>query len=73
MGYQSITAMQFSSIFVRLLWNCSHLNARGWKEQCTKKLMSSSPRLVDFAVRLVDFILYLPDRQVKVLGEFFFC
>ena len=31
-----------------------------------------SPRLMDFAVRLVDFTLYLPDGQVKVLGEFFF-
>ena len=30
----------------------------------TKKLMSESPRLV-------DFILHLPDGQVKVLGEFF--
>ena len=37
--------------------------------QCTKKLMSDSPRLVDFAVGLVDFILDLPDRQVKVLGH----
>ena len=34
--------------------------------------MSDSLGLVDFAVGLVDFILHLPDRQVKVLGGFFF-
>ena len=39
--------------------------------QRTTKLMSGSPRLVDFAVGLVDFILHLPDGEVKVLGEFF--
>ena len=32
------------------------------------KLMSDSPRLVDFAVGLVDFILNFPDGQVEVLG-----
>ena len=37
--------------------------------QHTKKVMSDSPRLVDFAVGLVDFILDLPDRQVKILGH----
>ena len=41
-------------------------------QQCTKKLMSYSPGLVDFPVSLVDLILYLPDWQVKVLGEYFF-
>ena len=38
--------------------------------QQAKKLMSDSPRLVDFAFGLVDFILLLPIGQV--LGEFFF-
>ena len=33
--------------------------------------MSDSLVLVDFAVGLVDFILHLPDRQLKVLDEFF--
>ena len=33
--------------------------------QRTKRLMSDSPGLVDFAVRLVNFILHLPDRQFK--------
>ena len=41
--------------------------------QGTKKLVSDSPGLVDFAVRLVDLTLNLPDRQVTVLGEFVFC
>ena len=31
--------------------------------QSTKKLMSDSPELVEFAVRLVDFILHLPDGK----------
>ena len=39
--------------------------------QLTKKLMSRSSGLVDFDVRLVDFVLHLPSRQVKVLGDFF--
>ena len=39
--------------------------------QCAKKLMPDSPGLGDFVVGLVDFILYLPDVQVNVLGEFF--
>ena len=33
------------------------------------KVMSDSPWLVDFALGLVDCVLYLPDGQVKVLGE----
>ena len=33
--------------------------------------MSDWPALVD-GVRLVDFIPYLPNREVKVLGNFFF-
>ena len=40
--------------------------------QGTKKLVSDSPGLVDFAVRLVDFTLNLPKGQVKALGEIFF-
>ena len=40
--------------------------------QRTKMLMSSNLGLVDFDVGLVDFILHLPNRQVKVLVEFFF-
>ena len=37
--------------------------------QGTKKLVSDSPGLVDFAVGLVDFTLNLPEAQVKALGE----
>ena len=40
--------------------------------QGTKKLVSDSPGLVDFAVGLVDFTLNLPEGQVKALGEIFF-
>ena len=39
--------------------------------QGTKKLVSDSPGLVDFAVGLVDFTLNLPKGQVKALGEIF--
>ena len=37
--------------------------------QGTKKLVSDSPGLVDFAVGLVDFTLNLPEMQVKALRE----
>ena len=37
--------------------------------QGTKKLMSDSPGLVNFAVGLVDFIFHLPNGQVKILGS----
>ena len=39
--------------------------------QGTKKFVSYSPVLVDFAVGLVDFTHNLPEGQVKVLGRFF--
>ena len=38
--------------------------------QYAKKVMSDSPRLVDFVVGLVNFVLNLPDRQVKFFEEF---
>ena len=34
--------------------------------QRAKKVMSSSPRQVDFSVGIVDSVLHLPNRQVKV-------
>ena len=40
--------------------------------QGTKKLVSDSPGLEDFAVGLVDFTLNLSEGQVKALGEIFF-
>ena len=41
--------------------------------QRTNTLMSDSPGLVEIAVRPVDLIiLHLPNRQVKVIGEFYF-
>ena len=42
-----------------------------WHEnyQRAKKVVSDSPRLVDFAVRLVNSVLNLPKRQVKFFGK----
>ena len=37
--------------------------------QCTKKVVSDSPGLVDFAIGLVIFVLNLPDGQVLFFGE----
>ena len=38
--------------------------------QCTKKVVSDSPGLVDFAIGLLIFVLNLPDGQVLFLGKF---
>ena len=37
--------------------------------QGTKKLVSNSPGLVDFAVGLGDFTLNFTEAQLKALGE----
>ena len=37
--------------------------------QHAKKVMSSSPRVVDFPVGIVDSVLYFPNRQGKVSSE----
>ena len=37
--------------------------------QRAKKVVSDSPRLVDFAIGLVIFVLNLPDGQVLFFGE----
>ena len=37
--------------------------------QRTKKVMSDSPGLVDFAILLVIFVLNLPNGQVLFFGE----
>ena len=47
------------------------LTLNNYCAQGTKKFRSDSPGLVDFVVGLVEFLLYLPDRQVKVFGNFF--
>ena len=39
-------------------------------KQCAKKVVSDSPRLVDFAIGLVNSVLNLPDGQVKYVEEF---
>ena len=38
--------------------------------QRTKKVVSNSPGLVDFAIALVNSVLNLPDGQVKYFEEF---
>ena len=38
--------------------------------QRAKKVMSDSPRLVDFAMEPVNPVLNLPEGQVKFLGKF---
>ena len=43
-----------------------------FQDKGTKKLVSESPGLVDFAVGLVDFTLNLSKGKVKVWGNFFF-
>ena len=40
------------------------------KYQCSKKVVSDSPGLVDFAIELVNSVLNLPDGQVKFFEEF---
>ena len=38
--------------------------------QRTKKVVSDSPGLVDFAIRLVNSVINLPDVQVNFFEEF---
>ena len=38
--------------------------------QCAKKVVSSSPGLVDFTIGLVTFVLYLSDGQVLLFSFF---
>ena len=38
--------------------------------QCAKKVVSDSPRLVDFAIGLVNPVFNLPDGQVMFFEEF---
>ena len=38
--------------------------------QLAKKVVSDSPRLVDFAFGLVNSVLNLPDGQENFLGKF---
>ena len=40
------------------------------KVQRTKKVVSDSPRLVDFAIGQVNSVFNLPDGQVMFLEEF---
>ena len=38
--------------------------------QCTKKVVSDSPGLLDFVIGLVVFVLNLPDGQLLFFGKF---
>ena len=38
--------------------------------QCAKKVVSDSPRLVNFAIGLVNSVFNLPDGQVMFFEEF---
>ena len=57
------------------LFKGNHLrNSKKWSKlelvQHAKKVVSDSPRLVDFAIGLVNSVLNLPDRQVMSFEEF---
>ena len=41
-----------------------------WGGQRTKKVVSDSPGLVDFAIGLVNSVLHLPDGQMMIFEEF---
>ena len=56
---------QECGIHQSLLAAKAHLAKKGLTMQCTKKVVSDSTRLVDFAIGLVNSVLNLPDRQVK--------
>ena len=56
---------QESGIHQSLLAAKAHLAKKGLTMQRTKKVVSDSPRLVDFAIGLVNSVLNLPDGQVK--------
>ena len=49
-------------------WILNSLSVK--KNQCAKKVMSYSLRLVDFTIGLVNYVLNLPDGQVMFLREF---
>ena len=56
---------QESGIHQSLLAAKVRLAKKGLTMQRTKKVVSDSPRLVDFAIGLVNSVLNLPDGQVK--------
>ena len=39
-------------------------------KHCAKRVVSDTPRLVDFAIGLLNSVLNLPDGQVKYFEEF---
>ena len=62
---QKVTWHSFNSMYMSI----SHLSWSEWMyDQRAKKVVSKSPRLVDFTIGLVNFVFNLPDRQVKFCG-----
>ena len=49
-----------------VFWQFLHLIS----QEHTKKVVSNSPGLVDFAIRLVNSVFNLPDLQVMFFEEF---
>ena len=71
-GTTHSTLREVCGFFNVPLYPCSTEDAGDGAYQGTKKLVSDSPRPVDFPARLVDFTLNLPKGRVKVLGEIVF-
>ena len=62
----------FHNIF-RAFFMCYFVNKKMgfcWWVQRVKKVVSYSPRLLDFAIGLVNSVVNLPDGQVKFFEEF---
>ena len=49
-------------------WRIHH--CLGASFQCANKVVSDSPRLVDFAIGLVNSVFNLPDGQLMFFEEF---
>ena len=50
------------------LGSCKNQESALFIDQCAKKVVSDSARLVDFAIGLVISIINLPDGQMKLFG-----
>ena len=61
--------LNVACLYVRVHWlnelcGCKHTNQRA------KKVVSNSPRLVDFAIGLESLVFNLPNGQVMFIEEF---
>ena len=64
-----VTYLFFIMCCVLMLLFCGQLKQL-LLHQRAKKVLSDSPRLVDFAIGLVNSVFNLPDRQVMFYEEF---